>query len=523
MISRVHRSRAAARAAAALPLLGKDAAARPSSVKAAGIAAAKRHRVTMPPEVAYGGLTPDGSEAQLSATLTPAGQTAPSYPGGWQEGLTIPAEYYIDEKHYATDEAFVKEHFWLMVDHETRIPNAGDYFVFEFGRGDSVIVLRNRAGEVAAFHNVCRHRGSRVCMHGEGFDNLRPSEALVNGKPADPRLSTIQLGGSGNTPVFRCVYHAWTYDLDGQLVSFPAGMPSGFDAAENGLHPCHVRTVGGFIFVSFATGEPPDFDSFVENWARLSEEYGTKDLKVVARKQYPTKANWKLALENFRECYHCVHSHANSFVASHAMFIPGVAGPEQIARVAAEMAEHGHPLQRGDDYFRVYEPTRETAAGGMGMGRGGRGTHLPLNSVTGSLDGKALGPLLPTRTEWTHRRRSATTGFSTSFISFYDDHVAVARFTPRNVMGTDVEIFWMVHPGAKEHEVDVDRLMAVWDLTYREDRWITENNHHGIMNSRYNFVGGQPYAASEGGPSGLVKWYMTEVVPAASAAETDAV
>ncbi len=515
-------SMAAGAAAAALPgvLLGKEAVAGPIGGKAAGVAAAKRRRVTLPPEVAYGGLTPDGSDAQLSATLTPAGQTAPSYPGGWQEGLTMPAEYYVDEKHFATDEAFIKDHLWLMADHETRIPNAGDYFVFEFGRGDSVIIVRDRAGAVQAYHNVCRHRGSRLCMHGTEFDNVRPSETLADGKPADPRMSTVQLGSSGNSPVFRCVYHAWTYDLDGKLVSFPAGMPSGFDAAEHGLHPCHVRTVEGFIYVNFSLGEPPDFDGFVANWQRLCEEYGTKDLKVVARKSYPTKANWKLALENFRECYHCVHSHGGSFVRSHAMFIPGIAGPEQLVRVAAGMAEHGHPLGRGDDYFRVYQPTEEPGAGGMGRGR--RGTHLPEGSVTGSLDGKAVAPLLPKRTEWTHRRRSATTGFSTSFISVYDDHVAVARFTPRNVMGTDVEIFWMVHPDAKESEYDVDRMMAVWDLTYREDRWITENNHHGIMNSRYNLMGGQPYAASEGGPAGLVKWYMTEVAPAASAKSTDA-
>jgi hypothetical protein len=80
-------------------------------------------------------------------------------------------------------------------------------------------------------------------------------------------------------------------------------------------------------------------------------------------------------------------------------------------------------------------------------------------------------------------------------------------------MSTDVEIFWMVNPAAKDKDVDIPRMMAVWDITYREDRWIVENNHHGILNSRYNYTGGQPYAESEGGPSGLVKWYMSEVVP----------
>jgi hypothetical protein len=63
-------------------------------------------------------------------------------------------------------------------------------------------------------------------------------------------------------------------------------------------------------------------------------------------------------------------------------------------------------------------------------------------------------------------------------------------------------------------------MKAMWVSTYLEDRWINENNHHGFKSSRYNFVGGQPYAASEGGPAGLAKWYMTEVLPQTGRATT---
>jgi phenylpropionate dioxygenase-like ring-hydroxylating dioxygenase large terminal subunit len=507
-------------AAVALPatMLGTtDPVKAPPSSAAEGAAAARRRRISMPPEVSYGGFSPDGRDVPLQATLSTAGQAPRKYPGGWREGTTIPAEYYVDEKHYPADERFIAEQFWLMADHENRIPKPGDYFVFEYGRGDSVIIVRDQAGAVKAYHNVCRHRGSRLCLH--DMDKVLPSEARADGKPDDPRLSVTQLGPHGNTQVFRCPYHAWTYDLSGKLVSFPPSLPSEFDPAHLGLHPCHVRTVEGFIFVSLARHDPPDFDAFVSNWRTVCKEYGTAGLKVAARKSYPTKANWKLALENFRECYHCQHAHTRSFTATHVLFLPSTT-PTQRSRMEQEMARHGHPVQPRDDYFGLYRqpqpPQRDTLvpapqAAGMGMG-GGRGTHLPIGFVTASLDGKAVAPLLPGRTEWTHRRASATTGFSTSFISFYDDHVAVARFTPRGVMSTDVEIFWMVNPAAKEKDVDIPRMMAVWDITYREDRWIVENNHHGILNSRYNYAGGQPYAESEGGPSGLVKWYMSEVI-----------
>ena len=83
----------------------------------------------------------------------------------------------------------------------------------------------------------------------------------------------------------------------------------------------------------------------------------------------------------------------------------------------------------------------------------------------------------------------------------------------RSLVMTDVEIFWLVKGDAKDSEVDVERMMELWDVTYREDLWIVENNQHGIRNSRYNHAGGQPYSRREGGPAGFLKWYMTEIAP----------
>jgi Rieske 2Fe-2S family protein len=517
----------AAAAAAALPkaLVGSAAAEKvvtQTGAAARGAAVARRRRVAPPPQLAYGGLGADDRGVMLDTTAY-ANQSA-TYPGGWRESTTIPAEYYVEEKHYINDERFVADHFWLMVDHENRIPKPGDYFVFEFGRGDSVIVVRDQAGAVQAYHNVCRHRGSRLCQH--GFDGVHPSEARPDAKPADPRLSVLQLGPGGNTPVFRCPYHAWTYDLTGRLISTPNGMPDYFDPSRNGLHPCHVQTAGGFIFLNFSHQEPPDFESFIGNWKSICEEYGTAQLKIVARKQYPTKANWKLALENFLECYHCGPSHTRSYFKVHAFhteFVTNYMTPEQRARAEAELSRHGHPVKlnvyqqrqpQGRDAL-VPDAQTQSAAGMGGLRPAG---HLQLGFVTGSLDGKPVAPLLPARKDWTHTSRAATPGFSTSYLQLYDDHVACARFTPRGVMSTDVEIFWMVNPDAKPEEVDTERMMALWDLTYREDRWIVENNHLGILSGRY---GAGYYAVGEGGPAGFVKWYMREVVPHAPAASAE--
>jgi phenylpropionate dioxygenase-like ring-hydroxylating dioxygenase large terminal subunit len=469
--------------------------------------AASAAAVTMPGALLTNGrkgAAPRGDAARQAV------QTAAGAASGWREGYTVPAEYYVAEKHYLNDERFLASNLWLMVDHESRIPNTGDYFVFAYGRGESVIILRDRAKTVKAFYNVCRHRGSRLCRQAD------------NPAPADVRLSVKQLGTSGNTPVFRCPYHAWTYDVDGRLIA-AYGMPPDFDFAQNGLIPCHLQTAEGFIFVNFSQGQPPDFEAAVTQVRGIGERYGTAKLKVGARIAYPTKANWKLALENFLECYHCGPAH-RSLVTTHDWDYSISA--ETKNRREAEMDRWVPPQVR---------PRR---GGGMGQAAGqqtgqpagqpsgqppanpslvGRGWLLP-NHVTGSLDGKPVAPLLPNFKEYTHGFREAVTGWSTAYWAAYDDHVAVARFTPRDVGLTDSEIIWLVHPDAREgKDYQVERLTALWDITMREDKWIVENNHQGVLCGG-GYVPGR-YATHEvgrEGPAQFIKWYMTEVVPAAA-------
>jgi phenylpropionate dioxygenase-like ring-hydroxylating dioxygenase large terminal subunit len=511
------RTSVAAGAAVALPktLFGEPASvapvaaataveAAPTAAAASGASVARRRLVSLPPQgFAYGG-DPASSVAEFRDSIVFAntvGAAAQKLPtdGSWAEGLTIPAAYYVDERHFRTDERFLGDNLWFMADHENRIPKPGDYFVFEYGSGDSVIVLRDKAGAVQGFHNVCRHRGSRLCRHDD------------DPAPKDARLSVKQLGANGNTPVFRCPYHAWTYDLSGALISAPNGMPSDFDMSKNGLRPAHVKISEGFIFVNLAHDDPPDFDSVVKNFAAVAKEYGTADLKIVARTSAPTKANWKLVLENFQECYHCAPAH-RALVTTHP-FWDGMMPQEQRTRLAKELERFAPPRTPGQGGQGVQGSGQ---GGGMAPampGAGYGGNVLGVNMVSGTLDGKACAPLLPARTEWTHRSRAVSTAWSTGYLQCYDDHVAAVRFTPRGVKMTDAEIFWLVRADAKPKDVNIQKMKDLWELTYLEDRWITENNHQGIESAAY---GTGHYAAVETGPSRFVKWYMTEVVPAAA-------
>ncbi len=421
------------------------------------------------------------------ATKVPVSPGTVGVPRGsteWREGTTIPSEYYYEVEHYKKDERYIGDHFWLLADHVGRIPEPGDFFVFKYGLGESVIVVRDESGDIRAFNNVCRHRGSRLCRHDE------------DPRPSDERLSVRQLGESGNAQVFRCPYHAWLYDLDGSLID-AYNVPDDFDMAANGLIPCHVRVEQGHIFLNFSGAEkPPEFGGdFGYSLAEVGDSYHMAELKVASRQSYAINANWKLAIENFLECYHCGPSH-KSLVTTHNWdyTLTSSQKKRQTKKIGAQLG------------------TEPGEAQGMGSGVVPFDGELNPGFVTGSLDGKPVAPLLPGISGWTHKTRIATTGYSTGYWQAYDDHVAVARFTPRGPEFTDCEIFWLVHPDAVEGKDYVAKnLMALWDITIREDIWIVENNHLGVKSGAY---GPGRYSKNEGEPSDFIAWYMNEVVQA---------
>ena len=228
-------------------------------------------------------------------------------------------------------------------------------------------------------------------------------------------------------------------------------MPADFDMSKNGLRPAHVKTTEGFIFVNLSLDDdPPDFDAAVKSFAAVAKEYGTADLKIVARTSAPTKANWKLVLENFQECYHCGPAH-RSLVTTHP-FWDGMMAQEQRTRLAKELERFAPPRTPGQGG----QGAQGSGQAGMGQaapGAGYGGNVLGVGMVSGTLDGKPCAPLLPTRKEWTHRSRAVSTAWSTGYLQCYDDHVAAVRFTPRGVKMTDAELFWLVRADAKPKDV----------------------------------------------------------------------
>jgi glycine betaine catabolism A len=193
---------------------------------------------------------------------------------------TLAREYFVSQSVFQTERERIFLRSWLLVGHASQLDKPGSYFLFELDR-ESVIVLRDGAGEIRAFHNHCRHRGSRLCQEAAG------------------------VLGTG----IQCPYHAWTYGLDGALRAVPAMTEvAGFDRADYPLHRVELENCEGFLFVNLAKQAVPFADALPQLAGRFAHRQAA-ELVSAHQAVYDVEANWKLFFHNFSECYHCPTVH----------------------------------------------------------------------------------------------------------------------------------------------------------------------------------------------------------------------
>ncbi len=209
--------------------------------------------------------------------MTTFHRTTTSYKPG---ARTMPRERYTSEAILADERERIFARGWNCVGRASRLVKPGDFIVREIA-GESIILLRDRAGTLRAFFNVCRHRGTRLCREESG--HVR---------------ETIQ-----------CSYHAWTYSIDGRLVGAPQmqEVPD-FDKADYSLHAAGLAEWEGFLFVNVGENPPP----FEAAWRPVLDRFARYDLpSLVAghRVVYDVHANWKLVFQNYSECLHCPTIH----------------------------------------------------------------------------------------------------------------------------------------------------------------------------------------------------------------------
>lgn len=383
---------------------------------------------------------------------------------GQREHYALAQAFYRDPDIYRRDieEIFLKS--WLYAGHQSEIPRVGDWFLFEFDE-ESVIIVRSKEDEINALLNVCRHRGSRICVENSGCSK---------------RLT--------------CRYHGWTYDLEGQLRA-ASQMGEGFDKSGIGLKKIHVELLGGMIYVNFAE-DPAPFSLIREGLAECLEPYDLENTKVAHRASYPITSNWKLAVENYTECYHCAPSHPE-YSKGHSLAHPDSRTEHLWREVMARAGACGLSDKSVNQY---YLDAPEFGADYMF-------DRYPLirNHLTGSKEGQPLAPLLGTIKEYDGGATDLQVG-PVTFALMYCDHVVIYRFTPLTIDTADCDITWLVRADAEEgRDYDKRELIWLWDVTTHADKRIIEHNQKGV-NSRYYVPG--PLSEMEDYTWSFLSWYL---------------
>ena len=335
---------------------------------------------------------------------------------------SLHARWYLEDSHFSRERQDIFTREWLCVAREEEVPEAGDHRLYDL-QGESVLLLRNGEGQLRAFYNVCRHRGAQLCAVAD-----------------DPHGAGLRGGVLGGR-LIRCPYHAWTYDLDGQLVNAPfMEEQAGFDANAITLHPVGVATWGGFVFLNL---QPEGAADFADQLAGVQERlvrYGLADLRIGATLTYTVHANWKVICENYNECYHC-----------------GPVHPELCAVVPAFRQRGGADL----DWDRGI-PHREGA-------------------TTFTATGETSRASFPALDEDERARHKGEMLLPNLFLSLARDHVAAFLLQPRGPGTTELVCqFLFAEDAISDPGFDPSDAVDFWDVVNRQDWAVCEAVQRGM-------------------------------------------
>ncbi len=379
-----------------------------------------------------------------------------------QKYFTLPQPFYNNPEIFDLDLKAIFVTHWLFAGMSSEIATPGSYLTVNIGR-TSIVVVRDHGGDVQAFFNTCRHRGSKICVEEQG----QVRKHLI------------------------CPYHQWTYDLSGKL--FYAGkMHADFDAdpEKNALKHVHVRDVGGLIYVCLAPS--PSESEFAHTVEPYLVPCNFANTKVAYKKHVTIKGNWKLFMENSRECYHCPVSHPE-LLKSFFMVIdelnPG--STEAVAQFWEQCQVAGLPYEQkeGDDFVLGRMPLREGFAS-MTM-KPGLAVARPISQAT-----QGMGAM-----RWVHYPSMTNN-------HIMEDYGMIHRVLPLGAESTLLTCYWITHRDAVEgQDYNLAELTKVWDATNAQDISLTEYNQQGVNSDGY-----QPGPYSHDIESGVIKfveWYCS--------------
>ena len=335
---------------------------------------------------------------------------------------TLPSSWYTSAQVFALEKERIFCREWLCVARAEELPEPGAFRVLEV-LGESILLVRNREGQLRAFYNVCRHRGSRLCR-----------------EPPAAGAAAV-LGGGLTGGRITCPYHRWTYDLDGRLIGAPylTGEP-GFDKSLFSLYPVGLECWGGFVFVHLTPARAAPLAAQLGAIPERVARYPLSELRIGHTIRYEVAANWKVICENYNECYHCAGVH-----------------PELCAVVPA---------------------FRERGGANLDWARGI--PHRP-GAYTFTSSGTTSRRAFPGLNEDEQVRHKGELVYPNLFLSLACDHAAVFVLQPRSATRTDIACHFLFEPfEIAKPGFDPRDATDFWDLVNRQDWAICESVQQGI-------------------------------------------
>ncbi len=342
---------------------------------------------------------------------------------------SLPSSAYLTPQAWAADKASILDREWFCAARIEDVPQPGDHVVLDVA-GESILLVRTKAGDLRAHYNVCRHRGARICDAG---NDAKWGLTLAGGV----------IGG-----VIRCPYHSWAYSLDGALLAAPnLSVAEDFDKADFSLYPVGVGEWGGFVFLNLTPESASGFAATLGQAPRRLGNYPLDALRTVQIISYDVAANWKLPLENYNECYHC-----------------GPVHPELCAVVPEFRNNGGIHLD-----WELGIPHREGA-------------------TTYTMSGTTDRDVFPGLSEEEKVRHKGELLYPNLMLSVASDHAAAFLLWPTAADRTRVECRFLFHPDAiAKPGFDPSDAVDFWDLVNRQDWAVCERVQRGMSARVHQF------------------------------------
>ncbi len=360
----------------------------------------------------------------MSANPVPV-RRDPGYLGLTTPIATLPAAHYFDPAQYLRELQQVWYRNWIYVCRSSELAETRSFQMLEVG-GQSVLVVRGEDRVLRAFHNTCRHRGSALCRTPAG---RFPAAGIV------------------------CPYHAWRYNLRGELVQTTSRQAGdGFEVGDYPLYSLPAMEWNGFVFAALSA-DPPPFAATLDLPPERLDNWELGRLVVGHRMSKTIECNWKVFWENYNECLHC----------------PGVH-----PRLAQLVPIFGRALLEPRDDPRWRDHAGEDDPQYLGGLRPG--------AESWTMDGKPVGVLFPKLTPQERRAgHTYLTALPSMFLAAHIDYVRVVRLLPLGPERTQMSLEFLFLPETLADPArDLRRAIEFTDLVMSEDAAICELNQRGL-------------------------------------------